>query len=92
MDTDSLNITKIDVTFNDGKVLCMVTQDRFLRMRDVAKAQSQANDMLVEQSKLLEARIRDLEAAYALLDLEHQAWINEVEQTTDSPVFHNPLP
>jgi len=96
MEENPLSITKIDITFNDGKVLCMVTQDRFLRMRDVAKAQSQANDMLVEQSKLLEARIRDLEAAYALLDLEHQAWVNEAEeateQTTDSTPFENPLP
>jgi hypothetical protein len=92
MEADPLSITKIELTFNDGKTLCMVTQDRFLRMRDVAKAQSQANDMLVEQAKLLEARIRDLETAYALLDLEHQAWVNEAERTPESTPFQNPLP
>lgn len=92
MDENPLSITKIDITFNDGRVVCMVTQDRFLRIRDAAIAQSQANNMLVEQAKLLESHIRNLETAYALLNLEHQAWVNEAEQTTESTPFQNPLP
>lgn len=91
MEENPLNITKIEFTFNDGKVLCMVTQDRFLRMRDVAKAQSQANDMLVRQAELLEEGIRELQAKCNSLEAELQATIH-TPLTLDSTPFQNPLP
>lgn len=91
MDENPLSITKIDITFNDGSAVCMVTQDRFLRMRDVAKAQSHANQMLVKQSEVMEESIRELQAQCKSLEYELQNLI-WAPIKPDSFPFQNPLP
>jgi hypothetical protein len=91
MDENPLSITKIDITFNDGRAVCMVTQDRFLRMRDLATAQSQANQMLVKQAELMEESISKLQAQCKSLEDELQNIFRPILTPASTP-FQNPLP
>jgi hypothetical protein len=94
MDTPSVNITKVDITFDNGSVLNLVCQERFLRMRDAARVHSDANNALVEQAKVLEETIKELQAKCKALDEENQQYINN--QFPHSYIipqdFDNPLP
>jgi hypothetical protein len=91
MEENPLSITKIELTFNNGNVVCMVTQDRFLRMRDLATAQSQANQMLVKQAELMEESISKLQAQCKLLEDELQNIFRPILIPASTP-FENPLP
>lgn len=91
MDENPLSITKIDITFNDGMAVCMVTQDRFLRMRDLATAQSQANQMLVKQAELMEESIREMQAKCTSLEAELHNIFRPILTPASTP-FENPLP
>lgn len=87
-----MNITKINITFEDGKELCLVTQDRFLAIRDALKAQSDANGLLCKQAELMEKRIAELQAECHRLTQENQSAINDVvHYEVDGHPFHNPL-
>lgn len=94
METPSVNITKVDITFDNGSVLNLVCQERFLRMRDAAKVHSDANNQLVQQAKALEETINELQAKCKALDEENQQYINNQfpHTYTIPPNFENPLP
>lgn len=87
-----MNITKINITFEDGMELCLVTQDRFLAIRDALKAQSDANVLLCKQAELMEQRIAELQAECHRLTQENQAMIAVEFPVTDGQDFQNPLP
>lgn len=88
-------ITKIDLYFNDGSMMTLVGQERFLAIRDALKVQSQANDMLCKQAELMEDKIRELEAkCKSLEDMTHEliAQLNTDIEFVQFDEFKNPLP
>ncbi len=87
-----MNITKINITFEDGKELCLVTQGRFLAVRDALKSMSDANVALNKQAEMQEQRIAELQAECHRLTKENQAMIAVEFPVTDGQDFQNPLP
>lgn len=90
-----MNISKLHIILDSGEQVELVTQDRFIRVRDLTKAMSDANAYLKIQAESLEKKIAELEAENLKLKNENQELLTCTwNSDNDVPVqeFKNPLP
>ena len=86
-------VSKIAITFNDGSIIELVEQIRFIKMRDNLKVLSETNNMLNKQMKYLENTISKLQEQILKLDSENQSLIKNgfFEEEKINNEFKNPL-